>query len=329
MHGDRIRGIYGGARPDRPVAISGLMAGRSHGLWGTNDPDMLGDPEMWLDDVLGDMALQADLANDRTTFRPFVVELDAFGTHFVDALFGAPVRYHEGQAWSEQLPGDPGDLEPPDVRGNDVFRRSLALALRAVERAPAPVWISNPVLSCPINIGVNLFGGRLLEAMADQPGAAHHALAVITDVIAECMKAFGAAIPDRRRQNSVGATRWAPPGHGFIDGCATQLVSARHYGEFLAPLDARLLRSYPKPGMIHLCGAHTQHIRAWSEMPELKSVQLNDRAADDFDAYWRGLREDQIIYITPTGTMPARRILDTTGGRRIVLQCPLDDYCAA
>jgi hypothetical protein len=181
------------------------------------------------------------------------------------------------------------------------------------------------VLSCPINIGVNLFGCRLLEAMAESPGTAQHALGVITDAIAQCMLAFMEAIPEQRRRNSVGATRWAPSGHGFIDGCATQLVSARHYREFLAPLDARLLALYPKPGMIHLCGAHAQHIRAWAEMPELKSVQLNDRAADDFDVYRRGLREDQIVYITPTETMTAERILAVTGGSRVVLQCPLGE----
>lgn len=322
-HSERVQSLYAGSDTDGPVAIFGLMAGRSHGLWGTNEPDMLADPEGWLDDVLADMTAHGPYALDHRTFRPFVIELDAFGTHYVDALFGAPVYYHEGQAWSEQLPIDPGDLEQPDVRDHAVYTGSMHLAKSAVQRSEGAVWISNPVLSCPINIGLNLFGGRLLEAMADRPAAARHALGVITDVIAECMAAFRDIIPEEQRQNSVGATRWAPPGHGFIDGCATQLISAEHYREFLAPLDARLLATYPKPGMIHLCGGHVQHIETWRDMPELRSVQVNDRAADDFERYWRGLREDQIVYITPTETMTAARVLAMTGGRRVVLQAEL------
>ncbi len=320
-HERRLRALYEGRRLETPFFINGLMAGRSHGLWGTNDPDMLNDPEAWLDDVLADMQSHSSRASDEGTFRPFVVEIDPFGTHYIDALFGAPVRYHEGQAWSEELECDVADLAVPDVEASPVFRASLSLARRAVERFGGIAWISNPVLSCPINIGINLFGGRLLEAMVERPAEAKRALRIITDVIAFCMRAFAGVIPPDVRQNSVGAWRFAPPGRGFIDGCATQLVPARHYREFLAPLDAELLAQYPGPGMIHLCGAHTQHIPAWRAMPELASVQLNDRAADDFEAYRAGLREDQIIYITPTSSMTVERILAMTVGMGVVLQC--------
>ncbi len=58
-------------------------------------------------------------------------------------------------------------------------------------------------------------------------------------------------------------------------------------------------------------------------MAALKSVQLNDRAADDFELYWRGLRDDQLIYVGPTAAMPLERILAISGGRRLVLQCLL------
>jgi hypothetical protein len=317
--------LYRGEVPDAPLYLNGLMAGRSHGLWGTNDPDMLAEPDAWLDDVMADMAARATLADDERTFRPFVVEIDPFGTHFIDALFGAPVRYHEGQAWSEELDADLAALAEPNIEANAVYRASLDLARRAVARCAADAWVSNPVLSCPINIGINLFGGRLLEAMIERPEAARHALRVITDAIGRCMRAFAHVIPAGVRQNSVGAWRWAPPGRGFIDGCATHLVSARHYREFLAPLDAELLALYPLAGMIHLCGAHTQHIPAWRDMPELASVQLNDRAADDFEAYRQGLRPDQIIYITPTPHMTIERIVAITGGQRVVLQCDAPD----
>lgn len=319
-HAARMVELYSGATLLEPMFLWGLMAGRSHGLWGTNLPDMLEEPELWLDDVLEDMARNANLARDRRTFRPFVVELDAYGTHYVDALFGCAVRYHEGQAWSTPLACRPRDLTRPDLASNRVFRRSLELARLARNRTGERVWISNPVLSCPLNIAMNLFGGRILEDLLTDPDGAGHALRIIADVIRECMLAFLEELPPHVRQNSVGATRWAPPGHGFLDGCATQLVSADTYARHIAPLDAQLVGVYPKPGMIHLCGAHAWHIRTWASMPEVGSVQLNDRAADDFELYWRGLRSDQLIYVAPTPTMTVERILARTGGRRVVLQ---------
>ena len=89
---------------------------------------------------------------------------------------------------------------------------------------------------------------------------------------------------------------------------------------FVAPLDAEILACYPRRGgLMHLCGAHTQHLPAWRDMPELRAVQLNDRAAEDFPLYFAGLREDQIIYLNPTVTMPPARALAISGGRRLVL----------
>ena len=219
---------------------------------------------------------------DRKTYRPLVIEMDALGTHFIDALFGDHVRFHEGQVWSETLPIDIADLEMPDMGRSRVYEASLRLARLAVEAAQGRLFIATPVLSCPINIGINLFGDRLLTALMERPDTARRALRIITEVIAETICTFAAIIPPEQRLNSVGNERYAPPGFGFIDNCATQLISARHYREFFAPLDAELLGLYPRGGQIHLCGGHRQHIRAWSEMPQVRSVQLNDRAADDF-----------------------------------------------
>lgn len=86
-----------------------------------------------------------------------------------------------------------------------------------------------------------------------------------------------------------------------------------------APLDDELLSLWPRGGMIHLCGAHTQHIPAWREMKSLRAVQLNDRAAEDYEVYFRQLRDDQIIYLHPTLTMSVERAMAISGGERLVL----------
>ena len=325
-HKARLDRIWRGQPTGRAMVIGGVWYGRSHGLLGVNEIDMLAQPRRWVQDVLADMAAKAELAADQATFRPLAIEPDCLGVHYIDALLGMPAFFHEGQAWAESFPGDVADLPRPDLSRSEAFRASLELAAIAVEAAQAAggaVHVTTPVLSCPINIGMNLFGQRLLEALLERPAAARHALRVIADVILEAIAAFGRVIPEPLRRGSVALDRFAPEGFGQIDGCATQLLSPAVYAEFFAPLDAELLGAYGRGGMMHLCGAHVQHLPAWRAMPELRALQLNDRATDDFETYYRGLRDDQVIYVSPNRAWPVERIMALTAGRRVVLQTRL------
>jgi hypothetical protein len=58
-------------------------------------------------------------------------------------------------------------------------------------------------------------------------------------------------------------------------------------------------------------------------MAELRAVQVNDRATEDLERYFQGLRPDQYLYVGPTESMPVARILEITGGERVVLQTVL------
>ena len=319
-HRARVAALY--ADPTTgPLYIAGPTCGRWHGLWGTNQIDMLQQPDAWLADLLADLAAHAEEFADRRTFRPLFMEVDPLGVHYVDALFGAHVYIYEEQTWSDELPGDVADLAPPDLARSPIFLQSLELARKAVALSQGRILITTPVLSCPINIAINLFGQRFLETLIERPAVARRALRIITDVIAACTRAFMEVIPAPIRRNSVAGSRYAPPGFGQIDGCATQLVSGAQYREFFAPLDAELLALNPHGGMIHLCGEHGQHIAIWRQMAALRSVQLNDRATEDVELYFCGLRSDQILYVAPTAATPAERILDLTRGQRLVLQC--------
>ena len=114
-------------------------------------------------------------------------------------------------------------------------------------------------------------------------------------------------------------SRTQPPGYGQICGCSTHLLSGSLYGEMVADLDDALLGAYEKGGMIHLCGGHTQHIKTFASMKNLKTIQLNDRAAGDLEQYFNGLRKDQIIYLNPCPEMSVDRALEITRGERLVI----------
>jgi hypothetical protein len=306
------------------MAISAPWFGSSHGLAGTNEIDMLVQPEAWLADVLVDMAAKGPAAAlDPVTFRPLVIDMDALGVHFIDALFGARVFFHAGQVWNEELPLDLADLQPPDLHASALMRQALNLARLAGEASAGKLLVAMPVLSCAINVGINLFGQRLLEALVERPEAGRRALTIVNDTIRQTMRLFARAIPAELRRCSVSEDRYMPPGYGFVDGCATQLISSRHYREFVMPLDRAVLAESPNGGMIHLCGAHAHLIPAFAGMPELRAVQLNDRAVEDLLAFHAGLRQDQLLYVLPNSTWPVERILETTRGERVILQVVL------
>jgi len=296
------------------------MFGGSHGLWGTNAIDMLACPDEWTADCLSDMAAKQAALADEAVYAPAYFEVDPYGTHFIDAVFGAQVGFVEGQVWSAELPGDAGDLRPPDLATNPLLQGALRVAMCAAAAGGGRLLVSTPVLSCPINIGVNLFGQRLLVALLAAPAEARRALRVVTDVIIGCIRAFRGVIPAEVLRTTCTSSRYAPPGYGFIDGCAAQLVSAEAYRDFFAPLDEEILAEWPQGGMIHLCGACAQHIPTWQAMRSLRSVQLNDRATDDLELYVHGLRPDQILYVSPTATYPPARVVDVTRDRRLVMQ---------
>lgn len=278
----------------------------------------------WLDTSIEALDAGLPQASDTVTFRPLVVEFWPLGVHFVDALFGARVYEKDGNFWSDDLPSSLGDLAPPDVGASPLVRWTFDSIGQAIAALPHAVSVTTPVFSSPLNIAVNLFGEQALLDLS-RPGKRElRGMEAIADAIESLHRLARDRFPASRCRFYASSHRYAPDGFGHICGCTTQLLGPETYARYVAPLDERILRTYPHGGTIHLCGHHTQHIPRWRKMPCLRGVQLNDAAADDFPAYLAGLRDDQIIYITPTPRMPLQTILALSGGRRIVLQTKLD-----
>ena len=218
-----------------------------------------------------------------------------------------------------------GSLEYPDLDENPAWRMVREVAHLFSRYDPPNVKLELPTLSSALNIAVNLYGEEILVAMLNNPEAAHHDLRIINDVIIRLHTWFIDNISVDRFQPIAMSGRIQPAGHGQICGCTTQLPSNDLYEEFVASLDAEVLSLYPHGGLIHLCGAHVQHIPTWRNMREVKSVQMNDRAALDLSSYFRGLRDDQILYVHYFEDMPVEEVLNITGGRRTVLVGEFDE----
>ena len=310
----RLETLYAGGLGENAFTLCGVDGGGA--------ADVYKEPEKWVDEALDDLAGKADAIRDPATFRPLAISPNPYGVHFIDKFFDANVYELDGEAnnWqAEYLDTPVGALEPPDWQSHptwDICRR-LAEAFVAAD-VPLPLY-GLPTLSSALNIGLNLYGQALLLAMVADPEAARHDLRIITDVIAGMHRWYLGRIPLEQLQMVVPSGRTQPPGYGQICGCSNQLVSREQYAEFIAPLDDEVLSVYPNGGMIHLCGAHTQHIPVWREMKSLRAVQMNDRAAEDLAAHFEELRSDQILYVNPFDGMQVGRIIEITGGRRTVI----------
>ena len=312
-HHARLAALFRGEALDRPFSLRRID--QNPFLDATQEGF-----DAWLATTRQSLEQHAEWFDHETTYHPAVVEFWPLGVHFVDAVLGARVYRHDDQYWTELLPGDLAELRPVDVPASPLVSWSLAMLGQALGALPEGVALTTPVFSSPLNTAVNLFGERALSALAAPTADTLRGLRVITDTIVQLHLLFRCSFPEDRVRFYASSFRYAPDGFGHICGCSTQLVGPDTYARYLAPLDEAILASYPEGGTIHLCGRHTHHIPCWRDMRCVRGLEMNDAAADDFPSYFEGLREDQVIYIAPNPRIPVERILEISGGRRVILQ---------
>lgn len=295
------------------------------GVLSVGKSDPYREPEKWVDECLFDIVNgKADAILNEYKFSPVCVEYGIYGVHYIDKILGANVYFRDGQWYNDYLTTPIGELVMPDLEQNETFQLSVRAAKRFAKVGGKFPIFGLPTIASALNIAVNLYGQEILMEMLDDPDNARKDLMTINRLLVKIHQTFREIIPRSQLQPVISWERTQPPGYGQICGCTTQLVSGDLYREMIADLDAAVLRVYEKGGMIHLCGSHAQHIPTFRAMPELKSVQLHDRAAEDLQLYFDGLREDQLIYLVPCRGMTIERALAITGGKRLVVIAHVD-----
>ena len=278
------------------------------------------EPERWVDECMRDIAEhRAQLILHEDKFVPVCVEFGLYGVHYVDKIFGSHVYFKAGQWYNDYLTTPIGSLPDPDLEHDETFQLSLRAAKRFAEVGGELALFGLPTIASTLNIAINLYGQEILIAMLEEPEAARKDLETINRTLIRIHRAFMEILPQRRLQPVISWARTQPPGYGQVCGCSTQLLSGELYAEMVADLDEAVLSVYEHGGMIHLCGSHAQHIETFRQMKSLKSIQINDRAAEDLELSFRGLRDDQIIYLCPCKGMTIERALEITKGKRLVI----------
>jgi len=290
------------------------------GIWASSQT--LQNPELWIKESLESLAETAENSYDENNFRPLCVECSILGVHFIDKIFGANVFYQDDQWYNHYLPTEVGELQKPNLDKCEVWQIAKRAAVEFVRQDVKLPLFGLPTIASALVTAVNLYGDQILMAMLAEPEAASRDLNIINETLVEIHNWYKGVLPTDQLHPVVAFERTQPPGYGQICGCTCQMISAETYEKLIAPLDDALLGCYPKGGMMHLCGAHAQHIPALRNMKNLKSIQINDRACMDLEQYYNGLRPDQIIYFMPYEDMSIEQALAITGGNRLVIQKP-------
>jgi hypothetical protein len=308
---ERFLALFAGVPAQRPFFLQGSEAHAA--------VDPYTHPEQWVHDGLESLASDAPAVQDERVFRPPTIFFNPYGVHFLDRILGARVHHPENGWWNDYLDSPIGELAEPDLDHSDTWQLAVRVAKAFVAADAALPLFGLPTIASSLNIAVNLYGDALLEALYESPGQVRRDLRIINDLLCRLHRWYLDNLPRQQLAPVVPACRAQPPGFGQICGCSTHLLSRAMYESFIAPLDDELLSVYPHGGMIHLCGGHAQHLPVWRQMKSLRSVQLNDRAADDLPAYLEGLRPDQVIYLNPTRDMTGPRAWEISRGRPMVL----------
>ena len=295
------------------------------GVRATGVCDPYQEPEKWVDECMRDIAEhKAQLIRNEDKFVPVCVEFGLYGVHYIDKIFGSRVYFKAGQWYNDYLTTPIGELCDPDLENDETFQLSLRAAKRFAEVGGELALFGLPTIASALNIAINLYGQEILIAMLEEPEAARRDLETINRTLIRIHRAFMDVLPKRQLQPVISWARTQPPGYGQVCGCSTQLLSGELYSEMIADLDDAVLSTYEHGGMIHLCGSHTQHMEAFRNMKSLKAIQVNDRAAEDLQLYFDGLRDDQILYLCPCKGMTVERALEITKGKRLVINARID-----
>ncbi len=283
------------------------------------------DKDAWLNHQFQTVKSNVEQALDSASlFYPIIEMFSLYGTHYMDVLFGAKVEWNGSQFWNQPLGYPVSELKDPDLEKHPLVRQTVELAKWIKEKTGGRFLISMPDVGCPLNIAINLFGEEFLTEMVSDPSSAKRALNLIARATCQIYEFLIEAVGWKTLRCHNAYYVYTPCDYAGLSICATQLISSEHFRNLVADADDAAAPMIYKGLFQHICGYSTQHIPEIARRKRIKGLQLNDAGADDFEAYFKGLRPDQIFYVWPTSKMTLEKILSLSGGQRTVLMGKLE-----
>lgn len=190
-----------------------------------------------------------------------------YGGCVVSSIYGHGIQYWENNwpasAHGRELSDEEADaLEPPDLEGNAFFEDILK-QMNLIEKLTGTIrgflnWQG------VLNSAFRLRGNQIFMDMIDEPEHARRIFQCVTDTMIDGYQRVHA------RQRKAGTDYQ----FGTTANCVVNMVSPKHYEEFLLPFDLEL-RSVFKNFGIHNCAwSVTPYIEAYARVPNLGYVDM-------------------------------------------------------
>lgn len=209
-----------------------------------------------------------------------------YGASFVALLYGIPIEYqHDNWPWSARrhLDGPEVDrLEPPDLDRSPAFTELLE-QVEWIERetGTARGYVNWQGV---LNSAYRIRGEDLFLEMVREPARVHHLLSCVAATMIEGARRLYA------RQRAAGVDNR----HFTVSNCLVNMVSPRHYEEYLLPHDRRIAEEFGLIG-IHNCAWNANpYLEHYASIPDVAYVDMGmesdlDKARALFPAGRRAL----------------------------------------
>lgn len=278
------------------------------------------DRDKWLDNQLRAVKANVEETLDGASlYYPIIEMFSLYGTHYVDKLLGGDVTWTGDQFWSKELNCEVSQLQQPDLKNSALLKETVELAKWIKDKTDDKFLISMPDVGCPLNVAINLFGEKFFLEIAMDPESARRVLTIIANVTRRVHEVLIEAVGQETIRCHNAFYVYTPQDYAGLSICATQMISPANFSDIVADADDNCVPDCYKGMIQHLCGRSDQHVPEIAKRHRIKGVQLNDAAADQFEAYYKGMRDDQIFYLWPTENMPLEKILSITAGKRLVI----------
>jgi len=251
--GGRVTALLAGRRPDRvpffPLGFRGFAAVNLGHSIGSSYSDC----EMSLQDQL--------LTQEQYGFDGF--PFYAYGAYGAWE-FGGEVRFPSGEfqmapsavRFAVETEDDVWKLEPPDPRTAGAIPMAMTFS-RAAEKAG--VWVTTPTAGV-FTTGANICGiQKMCRWMLRKPELAHRLLRMATDHLVEVTQYW--------------VETFGPDIIGFTSepSAANQIISPKHFEEFVLPYTVEFHRKILDTGirhvMCHICGEQNFNLPHWARVP--------------------------------------------------------------
>ena len=199
--------------------------------------------------------------------RPLDALTGTFGALLVAGIYGVPIAYrNDDWPWTEsrQFLSDQRvlSLEPPPLDNNPFWNAFMGqIDWIAAEYGRVEGFMNWQGV---LNNAYRLRGQQMFSDIMEEPERARRVLECVTHTMIEGMQ----RLYERQRETGVEIS------HCTVSNCLVNMVSPRHYEEFLLPLDRQIAESFSMIG-VHNCAWNADpYIDLYRHLPNVAYIDM-------------------------------------------------------